>query len=206
MNSAVHDNPPAASSAPAHEAQRWRIGGRVQGVGFRPFVYRLAHHYVLTGWVRNHGGEVEILAEGPAERLRAFGDALLSRAPPAAAPRLLDARSACSESSDGFRILASTSGHSNIHVPADLFTCDDCLTELRDPQARRARRMEGRRHAVDPDVSGPHEPSRLSLIDRPSEETPMNESAERSAAAADARIIPSTRDIDESWRRSRRPS
>jgi hydrogenase maturation protein HypF len=139
MNSAVHDNPPAASSAPAHEAQRWRIGGRVQGVGFRPFVYRLAHHYVLTGWVRNHGGEVEILAEGPAERLRAFGDALLSRAPPAAAPRLLDARSACSESSDGFRILASTSGHSNIHVPADLFTCDDCLTELRDPQARRYR-------------------------------------------------------------------
>ena len=54
---------------------------------------------------------------------------------------------------------------------------------------------------MDPDVSGPHEPSHPSPIDRPSEETPMNESAELSAAAADARIIPSSRDTDESWRR-----
>ena len=139
MSAAVQDGLAAGSSAPERSALRFRIGGRVQGVGFRPFVYRLAQFHELTGWVRNHGGEVEILAEGPAERLRAFEDALLPRAPPAAAPRLLDVRSTRCESSDGFRILSSTGGDSAIHVPADLFTCDDCLTELRDPRARRYR-------------------------------------------------------------------
>jgi hydrogenase maturation protein HypF len=139
MNIALQDNLPAASSAPVRGAQRFRIGGRVQGVGFRPFVYRLAQFYELSGWVRNRGGEVEILADGSAERLRAFGDALLSRAPPAAAPRLLEVRSVCRESSDEFQILPSADGDSTIHVPADLFTCDDCLTELRDPRARRYR-------------------------------------------------------------------
>ncbi len=139
MRIALQDDPPAASPVPAHEARRWRIGGRVQGVGFRPFVYRLAHRYELTGWVRNHGGEVDILAEGPAERLRIFGDALLLQAPPAAAPRLLEVRSGCRESGVEFRILTSTRGHSAIHIPADLFTCDACLAELHDPQARRYR-------------------------------------------------------------------
>jgi hydrogenase maturation protein HypF len=143
MSVAVQDHSPSASSVSASvsalEARRWRIGGRVQGVGFRPFVYRLAHHYGLTGWVRNHGGEVDVFAEGPEERLRIFGDALLLRAPPAAAPRLLEVRSACRESRAEFRILPSTRGNSTIHVPADLFTCDDCLAELRDPQARRYR-------------------------------------------------------------------
>jgi hydrogenase maturation protein HypF len=139
MSSAAPDSPLVATSGSAHAARRFRIGGRVQGVGFRPFVYRLAHLYELAGWVRNHGGEVDILAEGPVERLRAFGDALLSRAPPAAAPRLLDVQAARAESSHGFRILASTRGDSTIHVPADLFTCDDCLAELRDPRARRHR-------------------------------------------------------------------
>ena len=84
MSAAVQDGLAAGSSAPERSALRFRIGGRVQGVGFRPFVYRLAQFHELTGWVRNHGGEVEILAEGPAERLRAFEDALLPRAPPAA--------------------------------------------------------------------------------------------------------------------------
>ena len=139
MTMAVREDTPAVGSAPLPTAQRYRIGGRVQGVGFRPFVYRLARSFGLTGWVRNHGGEVEIFAEGPADRLRAFGDALLSRAPPAAAPRLLDVRSARCGSSAEFGILVSTSGYSTIHVPADLFTCDDCLAELRDPGARRYR-------------------------------------------------------------------
>jgi acylphosphatase len=66
-------HPPPANSPPACAARRWRIGGRVQGVGFRPFVYRLAHHYELHGWVRNSGGTVEIHAQGVAERLRLFG-------------------------------------------------------------------------------------------------------------------------------------
>ena len=97
------------------DAQRrgWRIGGRVQGVGFRPFVYRLAHDHGLTGWVRNQGGEVEIHAEGPVERLRLFGDALLSRAPPAAAPRLVELRGAALERGDEFEFSPSAAGASS---------------------------------------------------------------------------------------------
>jgi hydrogenase maturation protein HypF len=112
----------------------------VQGVGFRPFVYRLAQLFHLTGWVRNNGGEVEIYAQGPAERLLAFEQALLTRAPPAARAQLVEVRSVRIESNHGFRILASTTATvAHVHVPADLFTCNECLTELRDPDARRYR-------------------------------------------------------------------
>jgi hydrogenase maturation protein HypF len=140
MNAAFQNSTTPAVSASNIAARRWRIGGRVQGVGFRPFVFRLAHRFELTGWVRNHGGEVEIFAEGPADHLRVFGDDLLAKAPPAAAPQLLDVQPACGESGGDFRILASTRGaDAGIHVPADLFTCDECLTELHDPRARRYR-------------------------------------------------------------------
>jgi hydrogenase maturation protein HypF len=122
----------------ASTAQRWRIGGRVQGVGFRPFVFRLAHLLELTGWVRNDGGDVEIHAQGPAERLTIFGAALLSRGPPAAAARLLNMQPAHGEPSAEFRILTSiTSSDLHVHVPPDLFTCEECLAELRDPSSRR---------------------------------------------------------------------
>src|SRR5580658_11351678 len=121
-------------------AQRWRIGGRVQGVGFRPFVFRLAHRHDLSGWVRNIGGAVEIHAQGDSERLRIFGKDLLISAPPASRARLLDVQPAPIEAYDGFYILASTTGAAqHIHVPTDLYTCNECLTELRDPGARRYR-------------------------------------------------------------------
>jgi hydrogenase maturation protein HypF len=51
---------------------RWRLSGVVQGVGFRPFVYRLARVHGLTGWVRNCTGQVEIIATGDAAQLDAF--------------------------------------------------------------------------------------------------------------------------------------
>jgi hydrogenase maturation protein HypF len=133
-------SPLSRISAPESVAQRWCIGGRVQGVGFRPFVYRLAHQYELTGWVRNNGGTVEIHAQGFAERLQSFGKALLIRVPPAALAQLLDVQAAPVEANEGFRILASIAGvERHIHVPADLYTCDECLAELRDPAARRHR-------------------------------------------------------------------
>jgi hydrogenase maturation protein HypF len=123
-----------------HAAAAWRIGGRVQGVGFRPFVYRLAHVQGLTGWVRNCGGEVEIHAEGPTERLQLFGEALLSHAPPAAGPRLLELRAAPLEGGAQFEILPSAAAEKlKVHVPLDLFTCDECVTELADCTARRYR-------------------------------------------------------------------
>ncbi len=121
-------------------AQRLRVGGRVQGVGFRPFVYRLARLHELGGWTRNRGGEVDILVEGPEHRLLAFRRGLLSQAPPAAAPRLLEAWPVRGEGRADFCILPSTrDGQAGIHIPADLFTCDECLAELHDPDARRHR-------------------------------------------------------------------
>ena len=129
-----------ADFLPACAARRWQIGGRVQGVGFRPFVFRLAHHYELDGWVRNSGGTVEIHAQGAAERLQSFGEALLSRAPPAARARLLAVRPASIQPNEGFRILESVLGPGrHLHVPTDLYTCAECLAELRDPTARRYR-------------------------------------------------------------------
>jgi len=129
---------PARSAAAA--ARRWRVGGRVQGVGYRPFVYRLAQRLELAGWVRNRGGEVEIHAQGSCEQLQAFSEALLKQAPPAALAQVLEQRDANGEAFDGFCILASITGaEAQIHVPPDLFTCDECLEELYDPTNRRYR-------------------------------------------------------------------
>jgi hydrogenase maturation protein HypF len=132
--------PLLTNSPPGCAARRWLISGRVQGVGFRPFVFRLAHQYGLAGWVRNSGGTVEIHAQGASEQLRLFGEALLVRAPPAALARLLDVKPTSVESNEGFRILESIRGADrHRHVPMDLYTCADCLAELRDPGARRYR-------------------------------------------------------------------
>jgi hydrogenase maturation protein HypF len=121
-------------------ARRWRIGGRVQGVGFRPYVYRLAQSLELTGWVRNVSGAVEIHAEGAADQLAAFGATLLGNSPFAAAARLIGEHSAGLESGAEFRILASTQSlDQHLTVPLDLSPCDECIAELHDPAARRHR-------------------------------------------------------------------
>jgi hydrogenase maturation protein HypF len=109
-------------------------------VGYRPFIYRLAHSLNLTGWVRNDSGAVEIHAEGSAGPLKAFGEALLGQPPPTARARLIDVRPAPLEAGQTFRILSSTMGSDHhLTVPMDLFTCDECIAELRDPAARRYR-------------------------------------------------------------------
>lgn len=119
-------------------ALRLRIQGRVQGVGFRPFVYRLAHQWGLYGWVQNRSGEVEIQIQGEPEALAAFRRALLQEAPALARPVLCSAESVPLQPLTGFTIRASAADASpDIHVPPDCFTCDDCLAELNDPTARR---------------------------------------------------------------------
>jgi hydrogenase maturation protein HypF len=116
------------------------INGRVQGVGFRPFVYRLAHRHGITGWVRNADGAVEIHAEGPPAQLRQFSDALLNDAPPLSAPGPLHIRDCASEQIQDFSILDSAaSHHADVHLPPDGFVCADCLAELHDPANRRHR-------------------------------------------------------------------
>ena len=116
------------------------ISGRVQGVGFRPFVYRLAHRHGITGWVRNANGAVEIHAEGQPAQLQRFSDALLNDAPPLSAPAKLSSENCPPEAAIAFSILDSQSRNAaDIHVPADGFVCADCLAELHDPANRRHR-------------------------------------------------------------------
>jgi hydrogenase maturation protein HypF len=121
-------------------ARKLIVGGRVQGVGFRPFVYRVAQRCGVQGWVRNCAGEVEVLAQGSAELLQRFREALVVEAPPLAQPRLLSDLPVAPESISDFQIRSSEAAHSaRIHLPPDQFACDECLAEMSDPQDRRFR-------------------------------------------------------------------
>ena len=125
---------------PERIAQHITISGRVQGVGFRPFVYRLAQQHGITGWVRNVDGAVEIHAEGAPTQLRHFSDALLKEAPPLSAPGPLAVTACAPEHAEAFSIVDSQSNSAaDIHLPADGFVCAECLAELHDPANRRQR-------------------------------------------------------------------
>ncbi|QYC41836.1 Carbamoyltransferase HypF [Nonomuraea coxensis DSM 45129] len=121
----------------------WRIEvrGIVQGVGFRPFVYRLATAIGIRGEVRNAGGHVVISATGPPAALEAFVSGLRSRPPSAARVRdvrvepMRPVRQAPGFVIAGSDLLPATGGE----IPPDLATCDDCLRELFDPADRRHR-------------------------------------------------------------------
>ncbi len=129
-------SPPSDAAA----AARIVIGGRVQGVGFRPFVYRTAMRCGISGYVSNHHGTVEILAQGDADRLDGFIAELLGNAPSLAIPRLILRETAPPVESATFCIKSSVDerGH-GVYIPPDYFVCDDCLDELHDPADRRFR-------------------------------------------------------------------
>jgi hydrogenase maturation protein HypF len=114
------------------------ITGRVQGVGFRPFVYVTAQRLGITGSVLNGSGKVYVHAEGDAARLDQLEKELISLAPPLARPTLALSEAARPCDSKAFEILASTqTAEAEIHVPPDLYTCDECFEELIDPGERR---------------------------------------------------------------------
>ncbi len=125
----------------ARQTRLLTVGGQVQGVGFRPFVYRLAHQHGLSGWVRNQGGQVQILIHGLPTALDAFEHALWQHPPPLAQPQRLASMPADAGADlQGFRILPSaTHEQAEIYIPPDYFCCDECIAELNDPQARRYR-------------------------------------------------------------------
>ncbi len=133
---------PASGTAVSGEpqARRLRLGGYVQGVGFRPFVYRLAHSLGLAGSVRNLHGEVDIVVRGSSAALERFMHELIASAPPLARPRLIDVQAVTLPLTSEFTILASAAdGPARIFVPADAFTCPECLAELTEPTDRRHR-------------------------------------------------------------------
>ena len=118
---------------------RVEVEGIVQGVGFRPFVYRLAERYRLTGWVRNTPAGVELEAEGKGASLRALLRALEDEAPPLALITALISREIEVEAGKGFAILASGGGEHHAQISPDCDVCPDCLSELFDPNDRRYR-------------------------------------------------------------------
>jgi hydrogenase maturation protein HypF len=121
-------------------ARRWLMGGRVQGVGYRGFVFNLAQRFSLDGQVQNLTGEVLEEAQGKAEDLEAFGTALVSEAPPLARPHVISSNSIPLRELNDFVILKSTeSKQTNVHVPPDSFLCADCRREMLDSKDRRYR-------------------------------------------------------------------
>jgi hydrogenase maturation protein HypF len=118
-----------------------RVPGTVQGVGFRPFVYRLAREQDLGGWVLNDERGVLLEVEGAPPAIEAFLARLRAEAPPLAMIEdvACDLRAPCGERE--FRILHSARGDPSSAPPvaADSATCADCLAELSDPADRRFR-------------------------------------------------------------------
>jgi len=116
------------------------VRGVVQGVGFRPFVYRLATEEGLAGFIGNDTGGVTIEVEGPASRIDSFRRRLQAEAPPLSRIDSAIAIAARPTGETGFRIVASaTGGQVSTGIPADAATCSDCLRELLDPNDRRHR-------------------------------------------------------------------
>lgn len=129
----------AVKDESAHRLRRRiLVTGTVQGVGFRPHVFRLARRYGLAGWVCNTSQGVLIEAEGAPHSLTSFEEALVREAPPLA--RVADVRSATIHIAGDteFRVRQSVT-HDEVCpvLPADVSLCDQCAAELRSPANRR---------------------------------------------------------------------
>ncbi len=122
------------------EGRRIVLTGTVQGVGFRPFVYRLAHEVGVRGRVRNDASGVTIDAFGPPATLDRFVSRLRTDHPPAANVEDLRSARIAAEDVAGFEIQESGgAAERRTAIPPDLATCPDCLRELEDPSDRRHR-------------------------------------------------------------------
>ena len=122
--------------------KRLSVSGIVQGVGFRPFVWRRAVSLGLTGWVENDSAGVTAEVQGPADRVDAFLDGFAAAAPPLALVELVTVADAAVDAAapPRFMILESISRPgTTTSLPADIATCDDCLADIRDPGNRRFR-------------------------------------------------------------------
>ncbi|MEA2193513.1 MAG: hydrogenase maturation protein HypF [Solirubrobacteraceae bacterium] len=137
MSTAAEGMPPSSASA---RRVRVRVDGTVQGVGYRPFVYRLADELGVAGWVLNDERGVLVEAEGRADVVEAFVARLRSDAPPLADVRAVEAEDVPALDEPGFQIVASErGGAATAPVTPDSATCADCLAELADPGDRRYR-------------------------------------------------------------------
>jgi hydrogenase maturation protein HypF len=120
-----------------NQALEIKIRGLVQGVGFRPFVYRLAKELKLSGWVNNSAQGVLIQVEGNSENLTQFLIKLQSKNPPRSRIDSLKFKPIESIVYDDFEIRESINGDKITPILPDLSTCSDCLKEIFDPHNRR---------------------------------------------------------------------
>ncbi|MGH3077591.1 MAG: carbamoyltransferase HypF [Gaiellaceae bacterium] len=121
------------------ERRRIRVRGVVQGVGFRPFVHRLATRGGLGGFVLNDGEGVVVEVEGSERTLEAFLQALIDEAPPLARVDSVEADRVAVLGESSFAVVASRAAGGSALVPPDVATCDACLEELFDSGDRRYR-------------------------------------------------------------------
>jgi hydrogenase maturation protein HypF len=130
----------APRTTPMIVARRLEVRGVVQGVGFRPYVWRLATRYGLNGLVRNASGVVEIVAEGPPAAVDAFTRALERDAPPLSRIDALTSDETAPTGAPSFEVEASVERADGERlVSPDVATCPACLAELFDPGDRRYR-------------------------------------------------------------------
>ncbi len=138
MSSESSSQDPTPISHGSHQRLRLTIQGIVQGVGFRPFVYRLATQLGLTGWVRNSTSGVLIEVEGARDHLEEFVRRL-----PDEIPLRASIQSLASDwlPATGYRLFtvekSDPGGRKSAHVLPDIATCPDCLREIFDPKNRR---------------------------------------------------------------------
>ncbi|OBH03438.1 MULTISPECIES: carbamoyltransferase HypF [unclassified Mycobacterium] len=126
----------------AHDVRRrFTVTGVVQGVGFRPFVHRIASELGLAGFVGNDSGAVFLEVQGDRARIDEFARRLRADAPPLARISAITATEiAAGDGGSGFRIVASrTITGAATPIPPDIAVCDDCIRELFDPRDRRHR-------------------------------------------------------------------
>jgi len=108
-----------------------RVTGLIQGVGFRPFVYRIALRHRLTGWVRNTNENVLIRISGKPSSIKGFIDSLRKEAPPAASIEDIISEEASTENFPSFEILESHDISEDVtEISPDIAVCDECLRDI----------------------------------------------------------------------------
>lgn len=113
------------------------VTGLVQGVGFRPFVYRVAARSGLTGWVRNTNENVMIEISGPGREISNFISCLRNQAPPAAEIEEINVTEIPQKAYNGFSILESSNlSEDTTEISPDIAVCNECLEDMGKPGNR----------------------------------------------------------------------
>ncbi|WP_444939170.1 carbamoyltransferase HypF [Microbulbifer sp. JMSA002] len=141
-----------------NERRRLAIKGLVQGVGFRPYIYRLARDCQLTGWVANHSGGLQLEVEGKSTGIEKFLQRLPLEKPPHSLILSIDSEVIPAEGDSDFEIRESTvaAAQSTLVLP-DIAPCNSCQAELQDSR--------NRRHKY-PFINCTHCGPRFSIIDK----------------------------------------